>query len=145
LADSFHPDDGGDISAKPSTLTGVIKRHNPEDGILQLDYSSSSPWPLVCERTVPTERPPLVDEIQRYSYLKYNSTQFTGQKIQYNRDQAYVTRDDEDDYINVSGHQLQSSKQVGQNTSVSVRLTGPLLSRVRVNTRIPPPSVAAGQ
>jgi hypothetical protein len=26
-------------------------------------YSAQTPWPLVCKRTIPTERPPLVDKI----------------------------------------------------------------------------------
>jgi hypothetical protein len=27
------------------------------------EYPKQTPWPLVRERTIPTERPPLVDEI----------------------------------------------------------------------------------
>jgi hypothetical protein len=27
------------------------------------DFYKQTPWPLVRERTIPTERPPLVDEI----------------------------------------------------------------------------------
>jgi hypothetical protein len=27
------------------------------------EYQKQTPWPLVRERTIPTERPPLVDEI----------------------------------------------------------------------------------
>jgi hypothetical protein len=27
------------------------------------NYKTKTPWPLVRERTIPTERPPLVDEI----------------------------------------------------------------------------------
>jgi hypothetical protein len=41
----------------------------PEDGIHHshrrenLNKQKQTPWPLVCERAIQTERPPLVDEI----------------------------------------------------------------------------------
>jgi hypothetical protein len=31
--------------------------------IIRIIMNKQTPWPLVCERTIPTERPPLVDEI----------------------------------------------------------------------------------
>jgi hypothetical protein len=31
--------------------------------------NKQTPWPLFCERTIPTERPPLVDEI--YCHKKF--------------------------------------------------------------------------
>jgi hypothetical protein len=32
-------------------------------GLLPITNKQQTPWPLVRERTIPTERPPLVDEI----------------------------------------------------------------------------------
>jgi hypothetical protein len=32
-------------------------------GLLTSQTNKQTPWPLVRERTIPTERPPLVDEI----------------------------------------------------------------------------------
>jgi hypothetical protein len=46
-------------------MKNVTRLNTPEDGILHsylLTYLLTS-WPLVRERTISTERPPLVDEI----------------------------------------------------------------------------------
>jgi hypothetical protein len=39
---------------------GLASGSSPVQGVLPAVYT---PWPLVRERTIPTERPPLVDEI----------------------------------------------------------------------------------
>jgi hypothetical protein len=44
-------------SSETSALTRATRRNNPEDTILQTS------WPLVRKRTIPTDRPPLVNEI----------------------------------------------------------------------------------
>jgi hypothetical protein len=36
-----------------------------------------TPWPLVRERTIPTERPPLVDEIVSHEVKKYRCDKST--------------------------------------------------------------------
>jgi hypothetical protein len=60
-----------------NNVTRTTQRNILEDGILQvcdclqdmacrtqfLQNKKQTPWPLVRERTIPTERPPLVDEI----------------------------------------------------------------------------------
>jgi hypothetical protein len=46
------------IASETSVLTRATRRSIPEDTNLNL-----TPWPLVRKRTLPTERPPLVDEI----------------------------------------------------------------------------------
>jgi hypothetical protein len=51
-------------SSKTLVLTRVTRRNIAEDGILHSQkQNKQTPWPLVRERTIPTERPPLVDEI----------------------------------------------------------------------------------
>jgi hypothetical protein len=48
-------------SSETSVLTRATRRNNPEYTILQTN--NQTPWPLVRERTIPTERQPLVEEI----------------------------------------------------------------------------------
>jgi hypothetical protein len=67
-------------SSETSVRTRATERNIPEDGIphsvlqavsvasnsdnrLTPSLNKQTPWPLVRERTIPTERPPLVDEI----------------------------------------------------------------------------------
>jgi hypothetical protein len=75
------------LSSETSVPTRATRHHLPDDGIphshchenlksyivntIQFNISANSictytkqtPWPLVHRRTIPTERPPLVDEI----------------------------------------------------------------------------------
>jgi hypothetical protein len=41
----------------------VMSALHMECNIQQKQKQKQTPWPLVRERTIPTERPPLVDEI----------------------------------------------------------------------------------
>jgi hypothetical protein len=44
-------------------ITGVLEFvHRPEFYKLE-NTNKQTPWPLVRERTIPTDRPPVVDEI----------------------------------------------------------------------------------
>jgi hypothetical protein len=55
------------LSSETSLLTRARRCHFNEDGILhsrrRVNLQKQSPSPLVRRRTIPTERPPLVDEI----------------------------------------------------------------------------------
>jgi hypothetical protein len=54
-------------SYETSVLTRATQRNIPETAILHChrreNLKKRTPWPLVRERTLPTERPPLIDEI----------------------------------------------------------------------------------
>jgi hypothetical protein len=51
-------------SSETSALTRATLRHISEDGIRYSHKTNKqTPWPLVRERTIPTDRPPLVNEI----------------------------------------------------------------------------------
>jgi hypothetical protein len=50
-----NPEDGGDFVLRNVCRTRGTRYKGPE--------TKQTPWPLVRERTIPTERPPLVDEI----------------------------------------------------------------------------------
>jgi hypothetical protein len=46
-------------------VTMWLRREHVElfQKVIKQKTNKQTPWPLVCERTIPTERPPLVDEI----------------------------------------------------------------------------------
>jgi hypothetical protein len=66
-------------SSETSVLTRATWRNIPDDGVLrkQIQFpklcvfcylafrtkQKKTPWPLVRKRSIPTERPPLIDEI----------------------------------------------------------------------------------
>jgi hypothetical protein len=49
-------------TSETSVITRTTRRNIPED-TKQNKQTKQTPWPLVRERTIPTDRPPLVDEI----------------------------------------------------------------------------------
>jgi hypothetical protein len=53
-----NPEDGDDTFSGTSVTTRATRYKVPEQ-----TKKKKTPWPLVRERTIPTDRPPLVDEI----------------------------------------------------------------------------------
>jgi hypothetical protein len=50
-------------SATWSQVPEGIKQNKTKQNKKKKQQQKKTPWPLVRERTIPTERPPLVDEI----------------------------------------------------------------------------------
>jgi hypothetical protein len=54
------------VRVRKHNSTAVSTKHGMKVSLLVLYFqcnSKQTPWPLVRERTIPTDRPPLVDEI----------------------------------------------------------------------------------
>jgi hypothetical protein len=56
------------ISQKTSDIVTAVQtsQRTPLFRSTRIKYKTKTPWPLVRERTIPTDRPPIVDEVSTF-------------------------------------------------------------------------------